>query len=71
MLEVEDKRVERQSLRRRRHLFRNDQPLEERPYCVGILIDGAITTKCEEPVYPENIRLLGAGRIAAASDGVP
>lgn len=58
MLEVEDERVERLRLRRRRHLFRDHQALEESPYCVGILLDAAIAAKCEEAVHPSN-QLLG------------
>ena len=71
MLEVEDERVERLSLRRRRHLFRHDQALEECAHGIGILPDAAITTKCEESVHPENVRLFGTHRIAPAPDRVP
>jgi hypothetical protein len=40
-------------LRRRRHLFSDEQPLEESTHGIGILHDAAITAKCEEAVHPE------------------
>jgi hypothetical protein len=55
VLEVKYKRVQRKSLRRRRHPLRHDQMFEERAHGIGILPDAGVMAEGEEAVYPENV----------------